>query len=195
MCRLSPDPLALSLSEARGWVTSLFQSSGFLEVVPKVWGAETHAQIEGPGGNGWWARGSSSPQMSLQVGLAFSLLLLSPLPPVGFSVCEKTQREWECVPDPHGETGPQTRLAASIEEFPTGAKEKERLTFFNEQILVRMISLPNSGTQGPDVTQEEASHCTRMFSQQNSAGRQAGKCPMSHAAHYESTWLLGVTIC
>lgn len=58
-----------------------------------------------------------------------------------------------------------------------------------------MISLPNSGTQGPDVTQEEASHCTRMFSQQNSAARQAGKCPMSHAAHYESTWLLGVTIC
>lgn len=95
VCMLSPDPLALSLSKARGWVTALFQSSGFLEVVPKVWGAETHAQIEGPGGNGWWTRGSSSPQMSLQVGLAFSLLLLSPLPPVGFSVCEKTQREWE----------------------------------------------------------------------------------------------------
>lgn len=46
MCRPSPDPLSslVSQSESPGPVTSLFWSSRFLEVVPKVWGAETHTQ-------------------------------------------------------------------------------------------------------------------------------------------------------
>lgn len=49
-----------------------------------------------------------------------------------------------------------------------------------------MISLPDSETQA----QEDASHCT-CVSQQIMSGHQAGGYHMSHAAHYESVWLLG----